>query len=57
MFEHISKQREQSWKYDARMSIFDEFRGIENVLKHCLKGLLYLNLSKFINEAKPKEKM
>lgn len=30
---------------ENRMSIFDEFRGIGNVLKHCLKGLVYLNLS------------
>ena len=28
MFDHISKHREESWKYDAQRSIFDELRGV-----------------------------
>ena len=28
MFDHISKHREESWKYDAKRSIFDELRGV-----------------------------
>ena len=29
VFDHISKHREESWKYDAQRSIFDELRGLE----------------------------
>jgi len=28
MFDHISKHWEESWKYDAQGSIFDELRGV-----------------------------
>ena len=28
VFHHISKHWEESWKYDARRSIFDEIRGV-----------------------------
>ena len=28
VFDHISKRREESWKYDAQRSIFDELRGV-----------------------------
>jgi len=28
VFDHNSKHREQSWKYDAQRSIFDELRGV-----------------------------
>ena len=28
LFHHQIKHREESWKYDAQQSIFDEFRGV-----------------------------
>jgi len=28
VFDYISKHREESWKYDAQRSIFDELRGV-----------------------------
>ena len=28
VFHHQVRQREESWKYDAQRSIFDEFRGV-----------------------------
>ena len=29
VFEHISKHREENWKYDAQRSIFDELRSVK----------------------------
>jgi hypothetical protein len=40
MFDHISKHREESWKYDAQRSIFDELRVFGNVMKSCLECLV-----------------
>ena len=28
VFNHISKHREESWKYDAQQSIFDKLQGV-----------------------------
>ena len=42
VFDHISKHREESCKYDAQRSIFNELRGVWNVVKHCLEYLIYL---------------
>ena len=32
MFHHQMKHREESWKYDAKQSIFDELNGVIYIL-------------------------
>ena len=51
MFDHISKHREENWKYDALRSILTIFEVFENVIEHCLECLIYL-----LNQTKAKEK-
>ena len=41
MFDHISKHREESEKYDSQRSILDEVRGTWKFGKHCHERLTY----------------
>ena len=34
VLDHISKQREESWKYDSQRSIFDELWGVWNCISN-----------------------
>ena len=39
VFHHQKKHQEESWKYDAQPSIFDELRGVSShlMMKHCVE--------------------
>ena len=43
VFVHISKQRDEKYKYDAKRSNFDELRSVWNGY-HCLECLIYHQL-------------
>ena len=42
VFHHQMKHWEESWKYDAQRSIFDELQGVSSVMKHCVECLILL---------------
>ena len=57
VFDHISKHREGSWKYDAQRSILTNFEVFGNVVKHCLECLKSITFECLISiESKTKEK-
>ena len=44
VFHHQMKHREESWKYDAQRSIFDELRGVSSQTKSFLKEKLRMQI-------------
>lgn len=51
VFDTVTKDCEESWKYDMQQSIFDELKVFGNRVKHCL---VCLNIFSIATKGKDK---